>query len=151
MALDRIILEIKNDEGYRGEVYKCSEGFDTIGYGTRLPISKKEATLLLRSRLTDKEIELADKEPLFKRLPQEAQAVLLNMAYQMGVGGLLKFKRMWSALDERDFETASREMLDSRWAKQTPKRAKRLSERMRSIRMPSEVKPSFFELRDSRS
>ena len=58
--------------------------------------------------------------------------VLVEMAYQMGVGGLFKFKRMWAALAVGAYSGAAHEMLDSRWAKQTPKRAKELAEIMQT-------------------
>ena len=54
------------------------------------------------------------------------------MVFQLGVGGVSKFKAMWKALEENDYTTASIEMLDSRWAKQTPTRAENLSDIMNS-------------------
>ena len=58
------------------------------------------------------------------------RSVLINMAFQLGVSGLMKFKRFIAAYRAGDFVTASKEMLDSRWAMQTPNRAKELSEQM---------------------
>ena len=49
------------------------------------------------------------------------------MIFQLGIGNVMKFKKMIAALQEKDFETASLEMLDSRWASQTPSRAEKLS------------------------
>ena len=46
-----LIEDIKQEEGFKGTVYKCTEGFDTIGYGTRLPLSKEESELILEYRL----------------------------------------------------------------------------------------------------
>jgi lysozyme len=54
------------------------------------------------------------------------------MVFQLGVGGVSKFKAMWKALEENDYTTASIEMLDSRWAKQTPTRAENLADIMNS-------------------
>ncbi len=56
------------------------------------------------------------------------------MVFQLGIGGVSKFKNMWKALGEGDYQTASEEMLDSRWAKQTPSRAEGLSEIMKSCK-----------------
>jgi len=61
-----------------------------------------------------------------------AKCVLIEMVFQLGVGGVSKFKKMWSALQEQDYNKASIEMLDSRWAKQTPSRANSLASIMRS-------------------
>ena len=131
--LMNLIEMIKKHEGFRGMPYNDSLGFPTIGYGTKLPISEEEAELLLKHRLDEKILELGEKEPFYLELPETAQEVIANMAYQMGVNGVLKFKKMWAALKERDYKKAADEMLDSRWAKQTPNRAKELAEIMRSL------------------
>lgn len=133
MNIDDLVVQIKEHEGFEGMPYDDHLGNPTVGFGTLLPLTKLEATLILRTRLTSKIEELKIKKPLFKFLPEEAQSILANMAYQMGVAGLLKFKNMWAALQERDFERASEEMLSSLWARQTPNRAKELAERMRKI------------------
>ena len=54
------------------------------------------------------------------------------MVFQLGVGGVGKFKKMWEALRKKDYGEASFQMMDSRWAKQTPNRAESLSKVMRS-------------------
>ena len=51
----------------------------------------------------------------------------MNMAYQMGVPGLLRFKKMLSALEAGDWKTAEKEALDSLWARQTPRRAREVA------------------------
>ena len=60
-------------------------------------------------------------------LPETITDVLIEMIFQLGIGNVMKFKKMIAALQEQDFETASLEMLDSRWATQTPSRAEKLS------------------------
>ena len=74
---------------------------------------------------------LLSEKPIVLTLTQSRQEVLFNMAYQLGVNGLLKFKNMWSAIEARDYNKAADEMLDSRWYTQTPNRAKKLSDIMR--------------------
>jgi len=54
------------------------------------------------------------------------------MAYNLGIAGLNKFRKMWAAIDVADYATAAEEMLDSKWAKQVGVRAIRLSRRMRT-------------------
>ena len=66
-------------------------------------------------------------------MPQEIKNVVLEMCYQLGVNGFSKFKKTISFLQDRQFEEASVEMLDSLWAKQTPNRAKELSDRVKEV------------------
>ena len=126
-----LISSIKRSEGFVGTVYQDTLGIDTVGYGTKMPLDEDEAELLLAHRLEKFMFSLQDKKPDMMELSEERRDVLYEMAYQLGIGGLLKFKKMWSAIEERDFFIASLEMLNSRWAKQTPLRAKRLSKIMR--------------------
>jgi len=123
--------QLKKYEGFVGMPYEDSLGIPTIGYGTKLPINEDEAELLLKYRLEQKRDELIIAMPFVYNLPEDKQKVLYEMSYQMGVSGVLLFKRMWRALKSGDFESAADEMLKSRWAVQTPKRAKKLSEIMR--------------------
>ena len=133
MNLDRVIESLKQEEGFDGMPYKDTLGIPTIGYGTKLPLTEEEAELLLKHRLDKKILEISEKEPFFLDLPQKAQEVIANMAYQLGVEGVLKFKKMWAALKKGDYQKAADEMLDSKWATQTPNRAKRLAEIMGSL------------------
>ena len=64
-----------------------------------------------------------------------AKETIIEMVFQLGETGVKKFRNMWKALqhDPPNYERASLEMLDSRWASQTPGRAKEMSEHMRSL------------------
>lgn len=126
-----LIEEIKNNEGFSGTVYKDSLEFDTIGYGTKLPLSKDEAELILECRLREKMKVLQLVKPSVLDLPEQKREIIYEMAYQLGVSGVLKFKKMWKALEKKDYNEAAKEMLDSRWAEQTPQRANKLAEKMR--------------------
>lgn len=120
------------DEGLRLMPYRCSAGKLTIGYGTTFPLTQEEAHLLLRHRLQGVVADLGHRFAWWPRLSPDRQSVLASMAYQMGMGGLIKFRRMLAAVERGDYEAAAREMLDSKWAKRdTPGRAGRLAERMR--------------------
>lgn len=131
--MKNLIKSIKHHEGFRGEVYKDTLGFDTVGYGTKMPLSEEEAEMILESRLKAKIKELETKEPFVNKLPINKQEILAEMSYQLGVNGVLKFRKMWNALKKFDYKAASIEMLDSRWYVQTPNRAKELSDRMREV------------------
>ena len=69
--------------------------------------------------------------PNFSKLDRERQAVLVNMAYNLGPSGLAEFNSTIGAVGKGDFDAAADSMLKSKWAKQTGPRAKRLAERMR--------------------
>jgi len=125
-----LVQRIMNHEGYRGEPYKDSLGKPTIGYGSLLPITKKEAELLLQHRLYNMMNEL-DSIVDLSGIPSEKKDILYEMSYQMGVPNLLKFRKMWKALDRFDYNEASEEMLLSLWAEQTPNRANELAEQMK--------------------
>ena len=133
MDINNVLEQLVNDEGYEGMPYKDHLGKPTIGIGTLLPITIEEAKILLHYRLKSKINELYNKEVWIGSLPDEAQEVLINMCYQLGVNGLLKFKKMLSALKVGNYKKAAEEGLDSRWAIQTPNRANRLMEKLANI------------------
>ncbi len=129
------IEQIKEDEGFRTYPYKCTADKFTIGYGWNLDagIPEKYAKVILSLQLQDNYLELIKIKPFVRDLPEEAQAILSNMQYNIGLTRLLKFKRMWIALEAQDFKEASREMIDSLWFRQVPNRASRLAKRMEQI------------------
>jgi len=131
--MSKLVEHIKEEEGFRGNVYKDTLGFDTIGYGTKMPLTKKEAELILEHRLNNFISQV--KSSLYRlEIKDEAWEILYNMAYQLGVGGLLKFKNMIKALENQDYKEASVHGRDSLWYKQTPNRAERLMIRMAAIK-----------------
>ena len=131
-----LIDEIKVHEGFRDKVYKCSEGFDTIGYGFAikdLVLDEDIADLILQRKLEDLQERIKRKFDWFKESPNEVQDVVSNMCYQIGLSGFSKFKKTIYYLETEQYEEASEEMLDSLWARQTPNRAKELSKIIRSL------------------
>lgn len=145
--IEKVIQELKEDEGYRAEKYQCSEGVWTVGYGTTLPftsneiekvgkdlpLDKERAEILLRMRLNDAINGLNVALPWLEKAPEAVKEVLYNMAYQLGVKGVLKFKKSLDLIERKEYFKASIEMLNSRWHKQTPNRAERLSEKIRGL------------------
>lgn len=125
-AIRIAIDSIRRHEGFRGMPYDDPLGFPTIGYGTKLPIAEEEGELLLNHRLEKMAAQLKERVPYFDDLPDEIQAVLLNMTYNLGVDGLLRFKRMWSAIKRRDWRNMALEMQNSRWHRQVGIRADNL-------------------------
>jgi len=126
MDYQRLIEGIKKREGFRGMPYEDNRGFPTIGYGTLLPISEEEATMLLKHRLDNAIQEIIEHKPFFVDLPEEIQEVLAEMGYQLGVPKLMLFKRMWQTIENQDWNGMIKEMYDSRWYHQTPNRVKAL-------------------------
>lgn len=135
--LDQITETLKSDEGLRLHAYQDHLGYWTIGYGRLIDerrgggISQAEAETLLRNDILRVTAELVKRRPDFETLPENVQAALVNMAFQLGVNGVLAFRNMWGALDRRDWDDAADHALDSRWAAQTPNRAKRVTDQIR--------------------
>ena len=134
-AVERLLLD---EEGYREKPYRCTGGALTIGIGYNLDagMPMDEALLLLNHRVDKIRCELLGKFEWFPHLNEARQAALISMAYQMGTGGLYEFRRTLTSIGSGDYEKASREMLDSKWARQTPGRAQRTAYMMRYGRFP---------------
>ena len=119
--------QLELDEGFRPKPYQCTEGVWTFGHGfTYLTIEESRTVLRLK---IDK--LRADLHHDIKHLSPARQDVIINMAYNLGLGGLFGFKMMWAALYRGDYDTAADEMLNSRWARQVKGRAVRLADEMR--------------------
>ena len=131
-----LIESIKRHEGYVGIVYKDSLGIDTIGYGFAikdLELDEDICEIILERKLKELETRVNLKFKWFIYMPQEIKDVVMEMCYQLGVGGVSKFKKTIAYLQNKQWEEASVEMLDSLWAKQTPNRAKELSNRVKEV------------------
>ena len=121
-------------EGLRLKPYKDTVGKLTIGVGRNLDdkgISKDEALFLLANDI-EAVINQLERYEWYISTDPIRRKVLIDMAVNLGVGGLLKFRKMIAALERGDYEGAADQMLDSRWAEQVGYRAVRLAEMMRS-------------------
>lgn len=127
--------------GEEGEVlteYKDHLGYSTIGVGRLIDkrkgggITAEESAYLLGNDIQKRMTELERKLPWITSLDDARRGVLLSMAFQMGVDGLLGFKNTLEMVRTGRYEDAAKGMLNSKWAKQTPQRAKRHSEQMRT-------------------
>ena len=148
--IDKLIVA----EGLRLQVYKDTLGIDTIGIGRNLEdrgitkqelddldiptiehvyeygITEADAVYLATNDVQIVEEELVRAHPCVDRLDSVRQLILIDMAFNMGVPRLCKFKNMWAAVHNEDYPTAAKEMLDSRWAKQVKGRATKLANAM---------------------
>jgi len=95
-------------------------------------ITEAQARFLLSNDIDIVEKELSNTHECIERLDDVRIRVLLDMAFNMGVPRLCKFKNMWAGIHVGDYVVASIEMLDSRWANQVGQRAVRLSEAMKT-------------------
>lgn len=101
----------------------------TFGYGFTY-ITQDEAEVVLEMRLYKYAEELREEFEWFDVQPDRVKSALLEMRYQLGLKGLKGFKKMLKAIEEKDYERAYREALDSAWANQTPIRAKSVARRL---------------------
>tara|TARA_E500000305_G_scaffold104324_1_gene100551 strand:+ start:3172 stop:3579 length:408 start_codon:yes stop_codon:yes gene_type:complete len=133
--MDKLIDAIKESEGFRSKVYKCTEGYDTIGYGFAikdLELDEDICHQILVKKIEALKKKALNKFPFMSKVPEEKCNIIYEMCFQMGVSGVSKFKKMLLALENGNYDKASAEMLDSLWAKQTPNRALKLSNEMKS-------------------
>lgn len=126
---------LKKHEGLRLKPYKCSAGKLTIGYGHNLEdkgLSKEFAEVLLLQDTSDCIQALNIYLPWWERKPGGIKIVLINMCFNLGITGLLSFKKTLAAIKEDSYDKAAKEMLDSKWAVQVGNRATELSDIVRS-------------------
>jgi lysozyme len=126
---------IARHEGFRSRPYKDSLGFLTIGYGRCLDIkgiSQDEGLYLLDDDIGEATDELIGALGWTEQLDAVRRGVLVEMVFQLGLGGVLAFKHMLAAAQQGVWDRAADEMLSSEWAKQTPARAQELANIMRT-------------------
>ena len=129
--------QLRGDEGVEKTAYQDHLGFWTIGVGRLIDKRKAGAGLrdfeidcLLKNDIDDRINELTRQLPWIANLDDARQGVLLNMSFQLGVEGLLGFKNTLGLVREGRYREAAVAMLLSKWADQTPERAKRLAHQM---------------------
>jgi lysozyme len=141
MNYDKLMDSVKKHEGYRNKVYLDSLGKRTIGYG-HLCVEDKwvdgwEYSQVELENVLKEDLQYAinQGEGMCKdlKVSDDAKFLIIEMIFQLGKTGVSKFRKMWKALkeDPPNYEEASIQMLDSRWAKQTPNRATEMSDHMR--------------------
>ena len=140
MASEVVEKRIKDHEGFSQELYEDHLGFATIGYGhlitkndnfePGITYPKDQLVELFKQDLAKAEKETDDLIGHIQEFHITARDCIIEMCFQLGKGGVQKFVKMLLALEERDYKTASLEMLDSKWNKQTPKRCQELSHLM---------------------
>ncbi|MEY3929208.1 MAG: hypothetical protein RLZZ516_918 [Cyanobacteriota bacterium] len=141
---DAMVRQLRLHEGERLKPYRCTAGKLTIGIGRNLEdrgITREESAYLLANDIAAEERELLRALPWVATLDEVRQRVLLDMAFNMGIVGLLAFKRTLATVQAGDYQAAATMMLDSKWAKQVGQRAERLSRMMATGKDPRELWP----------
>ena len=145
-----LINELKREEGFRDRVYQCSEGVDTIGYGFNAkyltkdeldlnggfiePMSEEVATQIL-NRKVKKLIKSVDEVYTWiDNLPEVVKIGIYDMIYQLGIKGFGSFVNTQKYLKLLDYNKAIENIKNSKWAKQTPRRANNLIKRLEKAR-----------------
>ena len=134
-----LLQELRRDEGVRYVPYLDSVGIKTVGFGHNLeahpleltyPLTDEQVNQILADDLVRVFSGLDRKIGWWRNLSCARQRVLANMAFNLGVDGLLGFRRMIIAVDRGHYDQAAREMLNSKWATQVFGRAVRLAKMM---------------------
>ena len=127
--------QLKRDEGSKNFPYTDTVGKLTIGVGRNLTdrgISEDELETLLLNDVKIATGQLAGALPWYAALDEARRGVLLNMAFNMGISGLLGFHRALSFMENGEYDKAADEILASKWAVQVGARASRLATQLRS-------------------
>jgi len=152
MNMDALISELERDEGVRLSPYRCTAGFLTTGVGRNLdtnkltaeelafvghdcrkkPITKEQSDYLLKNDIEKICSELLKFLPWWAYLGDVRKRVLVNMAFNLGIAGLLKFTNTLALIRSGSYAQAASEMVKSKWAKQVGKRADRLANMMKT-------------------
>ena len=138
MNRNRLLKRIEKHEGYRQFVYLCPAGKLTLGIGRNVDedggkgISRAEAKVLLSNDVDVFADQLSLTYAWFNYLDDIRKEAMVEMAFQLGMGGFSKFRNMIMAMGDRHHVKAALEMIDSRWHEQTPARCEELAEMVRT-------------------
>jgi len=143
MDRNKLIKELIFDEGYKTETYEDHLGFLTLGVGHLVldtdpeinqpigtPVSEERIRDCLNNDIDTVCNELDRNLSWWRGLNDNKQRVMVNMCFNLGCPRLSKFKKFLAAMEDNDFETAAKEMMDSKWATQVGNRAERLKQRV---------------------
>ena len=148
--MDKLTDQLKRHEGYRKRMYLCTAGKETIGFGYNLKanplhlssleignaykngMNEVEAERILKLMISKCVDQLEEAIPFINKLDTVRQDCLINMCFNMGMVGLLKFKKSLLLIEAGEYSQASIELLNSKWAKDVGNRALELSTQMKS-------------------
>ena len=138
-------IDLIEEEALRLRVYRCSNGYPTIGVGHKLTPAElkeglREVSLERAGELLHQDVSLALAgcvmifgRERFDAMAEPRARTLLKMVFQMGATNVSEFRRMVAAILRDDWTSAARAALDSKWArKDSPARARRAAEVLRT-------------------
>lgn len=134
----QLTSDLRQDEGEKLYAYQDNLGFWTLGVGILIDarkgggITKDESAYLLANRIRSKTAELRAALPWFDKLDEVRQGALVNMAFQLGTPGLLGFKNSLHFIEIGDYSAAAVNLAQSRWHEQTPDRADRVIQQIKT-------------------
>lgn len=150
MNIDKLRADLEADEGIKYETYMCSENWLTMGVGHRILESDPEYSQPVGTSVSEERVAecfnadiqttIDDCRIIFRDFdgfPEEVQLCLANMCYQLGRPSLSRFSKSVAYANDHMWSELSQEILDSRWATQTPNRAKRISDRLALVEIPA--------------
>lgn len=135
MNLDKLMAQLTVDEGRKKRIYVDTVGKITGGVGRNLTdrdFSDDEIDLMLANDIALVVAQLDKALPWWRSMTDARQDVLANMAFNLGIAGLLGFKNTLATMQAKRYDAAAAGMLASKWAKQVGKRADRLAAMMRT-------------------
>lgn len=138
MDRPRVQKQLEADEGRREEVYRDHLGYLTVGIGhlldTRLggKLRPAEVDFIFSNDLDEAIDDLTRTLPWFSQMNDARQGALVNMRFQLGLTKLLKFSQSLAAIRDERWEDAAHNLTQSAWASQTPTRARRVIEQIRT-------------------
>lgn len=135
---DKLTELLRKEEGEVLSAYQDHLGYWTIGVGRLIDkrkgggITAEESAYLLSNDIDKKMAEVYKALPWVEQLDDARKAILISMAFQMGLTGLQGFKNTLAMVQAGKYKEAADGLLNSKWAQQTPNRAKRHAEQMRT-------------------
>lgn len=125
----RLTAQLARDEGRRAMMYEDSLGVETIGIGhsLRRPISDRAVEQIFADDLAETERELLLHAPWMADVGEPRYGAFLNLAFNMGVVGLMGFHNMLSAAQSGRWDDVATHLLESKYAGQVGDRARRLA------------------------
>ena len=146
MNLDTLRKQLEIDEGIKHDIYLDHLGLPTFGIGHLITSDDPESGQEVGTAVSDERVRQAFEADVvsviedcnklyndFDELPEEVQQIIANMMFNMGRTRLSKFRGMKRGVDNKDWNAAADEMVDSRWYRQVTNRADRLVQRMRAV------------------
>ena len=144
--LEQLREELEADEGCIYAVYLDHLKLKSVGIGHLCRKNEPEYDMEVGTPVSEERVsELFEKDigwtikdcykilPDFDMLPEQVRLICANMMFNMGINRMNLFKKFLAAVEDRDWQEAASQMVNSRWNKQVPNRSNRLVERMRAV------------------